>query len=261
MTAKPKLHADATPILELRGIAHAFGGLAVLREVSFGVAPRQITGLIGPNGSGKTTLFNIASGFLHPNSGSIILEGIDITRSTIQQRSRAGLIRTFQTPKVFGHMTVAENVAMGLYNSTAAGFWASMLQTGSARREQRRMVDEATAMLERFDLKRLAAVRAGELPAGQQRIVELARARIAAPRLLLLDEPSSGLSHDEVQKLRQWISALADDGIAILLVSHDMGLMEVCEQVHALYFGQIIATGPMAAIQADKAVRDAYLGG
>lgn len=116
-------------------------------------------------------------------------------------------------------------------------------------------------MLDRFGLTALARSRAGELPAGQQRIVEIARARMAAPRLLLLDEPSSGLSHDEVQRLRQWIEELAAEGITILLVSHDMGLMQVCEEVHALYFGKIIASGSMARIQTNDAVREAYLGG
>lgn len=251
----------STPILSLDGIAHAFGGLTVLRDVSFTVPRGGIAGLIGPNGSGKTTLFNIASGFLLPKAGEIRLEGRSITRETVPARARAGLIRTFQTPKVFGHMTVAENVAMGLYSGTRSGFAAAMLRSPAERREYRRILAGTDAMLDRFGLAPLRATRAGELPAGQQRIVEIARARMAAPRLLLLDEPSSGLSHDEVQILRRWIEELAAEGITILLVSHDMGLMSVCQQVHALYFGKIIASGSMAAIQADPAVRDAYLGG
>ena len=249
------------PILELDGVAHAFGGLTVLRDVSFRVPQGKISGLIGPNGSGKTTLFNIASGFLHPKAGEIRLAGRPVTRASVQQRCRTGMVRTFQTPKVFGHMTVAENVAMGLYSATTSGFFSSMLRIPAERREFRRMSDEAGAMVERFGLAGIRNVRAGELPAGQQRIVELARARMAAPRLLLLDEPSSGLSHEEVQRLRQWIETLAAEGITILLVSHDMGLMEVCREVHALYFGKIIASGSMADIQANADVRNAYLGG
>jgi ABC-type branched-subunit amino acid transport system ATPase component len=249
------------PILELTGIAQAFGGLNVLRDVSFSVPRGRIVGLIGPNGSGKTTLFNIASGFLTPQSGEIRLDSRPITGDSVPARSRAGLIRTFQTPKVFGHMTVAENVAMGLYMETGAGFAATMLRLPSERREGRRIRAEAAAMMERFGLSPLRDTRAGELPAGQQRIVEIARARMAAPKLLLLDEPSSGLSQDEVQRLRRWIEELAAEGITILLVSHDMGLMGVCREIHALYFGKIIASGSMAEIQADAAVRDAYLGG
>lgn len=249
------------PILELRGVAHAFGGLTVLRDVSFTVPRGGIAGLIGPNGSGKTTLFNIASGYLIPKAGEVLLEGRDITRASVPARSRAGLIRTFQTPKVFGHMSVADNVAMGLYMQTRTGFASAMLRSPAAGREYARVKEQTAAMLDRFGLTALASSRAGELPAGQQRIVEIARARMAAPRLLLLDEPSSGLSHDEVQRLRQWIEDLAAEGITILLVSHDMGLMQVCQQVHALYFGKIIASGSMAQIQANDAVRDAYLGG
>ena len=249
------------PILEIDGVAHAFGGLTVLRDVSFTVERGGIAGLIGPNGSGKTTLFNIASGFLVPKAGEIRLESRAITRDSVPARSRAGLIRTFQTPKVFGHMTVAENVAMGLYMETRSGFAAAMLRSPGERREYRRIEEEAEKMMERFGLTPLRDVRAGELPAGQQRIVEIARARMAAPKLLLLDEPSSGLSHDEVLLLSRWIEELAAEGITILLVSHDMGLMGVCRQVHALYFGRIIASGSMADIQADPAVREAYLGG
>jgi ABC-type branched-subunit amino acid transport system ATPase component len=249
------------PMLELSGVAHAFGGLTVLRDVNFKIPPGKISGLIGPNGSGKTTLFNIASGFIAPKSGEIRLQGRDITRMPVPQRCRAGMVRTFQTPKLFNHMTVAENVAMGLYSATKAGFLAAVLRTPAERREAYRVKEQAHAMVDRFGLTRLRTVRAGELPAGQQRIVELARARMASPRLLLLDEPSSGLSHEEVQRLREWIEVLAGEGTTVLLVSHDMGLMEVCSEVHALYFGKIIASGSMAEIQANADVRDAYLGG
>jgi ABC-type branched-subunit amino acid transport system ATPase component len=145
------------PILEVKGIAHAFGGLTVLRDVSFSVARGGIAGLIGPNGSGKTTLFNIASGFLIPAAGEIRLESRAITGDSVPARSRAGLIRTFQTPKVFGHMTVAENVAMGLYMETGAGFAATMLRLPSERREGRRIRAEAAAMMERFGLSPLRA--------------------------------------------------------------------------------------------------------
>ncbi len=250
-----------TPILELAGVAHAFGGLAVLGDVSFNVSAGSISGLLGPNGSGKTTLFNIVSGFLSPKAGEIRMDGRPITNLPVQQRSRSGLVRTFQTPKVFGHMSVAENVAMGLYGATQSCFFSSMLRTPAERREARHMAEATEAMMERFGLTRVRKVRAGELPAGQQRIVELARARMATPRLLLLDEPSSGLSQEETWRLREWIEILAGEGITILLVSHDMGLMEVCSEVHVLYFGKIIASGSMADIQADAAVRDAYLGG
>lgn len=249
------------PLMALRGVAHQFGGLVVLRDVSFTVPRGRIAGLIGPNGSGKTTLFNIASGFLRPANGQIFIDGRDITAASVQERSRQGLIRTFQTPKVFQHMSVRENIEMGLYATTGAGFLASMLATPGARGERARIRRDAQEVGERFGLGSHLNKRAGDLPAGQQRIVELARAYMTKPRLLLLDEPSSGLSSDEVELLRNWVSTLSNEGITVLLVSHDMGLMSVCDTVHALYFGKIIASGSMAAIQADPMVREAYLGG
>ncbi len=253
--------ASQPALLEIRNIAHSFGGMVVLRDVCFSVAQGKITGLIGPNGSGKTTLFNIASGFLRPKAGDLLLNTQTITSCSVQQRSCLGLVRTFQTPKVFQHMSVRENIEMGFYASTRAGFISTMFATPAARRERLEMREKAEKTATKFDITHLLDMTAGELPAGQQRIVEIARAYMNAPSLLMLDEPSSGLSSDEVRLLRQWIETLSAEGITILLVSHDMGLMSVCHDVHALYFGKIIASGSMSAIQADPTVREAYLGG
>lgn len=252
---------DSDPTLTASGIAHSFGGLKVLTDVSLSASMRKIVGLIGPNGSGKTTLFNILSGFLRANRGNIALDGHNITGHTVQQRSRAGLLRTFQTPKVFDHMTVLENIMMGAYAQTQTGLFGAMLNLPSARRELGVVRESAIETCERFNILNLAHVKSGTLPAGQRRVVELARAYRARPRVLLLDEPSSGLSSGEVDELRGWIKMLADDGMAIMLVSHDMGLMDVCDTVNALYFGRIIARGSMEAIRANKDVQEAYLGG
>lgn len=247
--------------LQVTNIAHAFGGLEVLADVTFDAYGPGVVGLIGPNGSGKTTLFNIMSGFLKPKSGRVSLDGKDITGQSVQDRSRSGLLRTFQTPKVFDHMSVLENVVMGAYAHSRAGMFSTMLSLPSARKELTSLQDMAREVCHRFELDRLIDEQAGSLPAGQRRIVELARAYNARPRVLLLDEPSSGLSTPEIEELRQWIERLSSEGMSIVLVSHDMGLMSVCARVHVLYFGRIIASGPMDEIRENQSVRDAYLGG
>lgn len=254
--------ATGTPgsALRLQGIAHSFGGLQVLRKVDIDVPPGRLVGLIGPNVSGKTTCFNIASGFLRQNAGRVLLDDDDISRSSVQARSRAGLVRTFQAPKVFEHMTVLENLMVGAHKSTRAGFMAALLGTRGARAEQAATREEAQRCARRFGIDTLLATRAGLLPAGQRRIVELARACMGRPRVLLLDEPSSGLNSEEIEVLRRWIRELNRDGLTVFLVSHDMGLMTVCETVHVLYFGEVIASGSLADVQADARVREAYLG-
>ncbi|CAG9167574.1 Lipopolysaccharide export system ATP-binding protein LptB [Cupriavidus laharis] len=252
--------AAAPTLLRLDSIAHSFGGLDVLRNVSFNVPVGRIVGLIGPNGSGKTTCFNIVSGFLRPKAGRVALASRDITADTVQERSRAGLVRTFQTPQVFEHMTVLENLMTGSYKDTHSGVVQAMLRTPRARADLAQMRANAEAACEKFGLGRLRDKLAGSLPAGQRRIVELARACIGHPEILLLDEPSSGLNSEEIETLRGWITRLNQEGMTILLVSHDMGLMTVCDTVHVLYYGEIIASGALHEVQADARVREAYLG-
>lgn len=250
----------APALLALEGIAHHFGGLNVLTNVNIAVPSGQIVGLIGPNGSGKTTCFNIASGFLQPKAGRVVFGGQDVTPWPVHRRGRAGLVRTFQTPKVFEHMSVLENLMVGEYKSTGSGFLSSLLSLPSARREFAAMRDRAVACAERFGIGKLLEVSAGQLPAGQRRVVELARACIGKPRILLLDEPSSGLNSEEIETLRHWIEKLNREGLTILLVSHDMSLMNVVHAAHVLYFGEIIASGSLAQVQEDPRVREAYLG-
>lgn len=252
--------ATTPPLLEVRGLGHAFGGLSVLTDVNFEVAPGRIAGLIGPNGSGKSTCFNIVSGFLAPRSGTVRFEGRDVTRMSVQAHSRMGLVRTFQTPQVFAHMSVLENLMTGSYKTTRCGAFADMLGLPAARRDLHTMRERAQAAAHKFGLTALLNRRAGDLPAGQMRVVELARACIGEPRLLLLDEPSSGLNSSEIDLLRDWIVQLNHEGLGILLVSHDMGLMTVAQDVHVLYFGEIIASGPMDVVESDARVREAYLG-
>jgi ABC-type branched-subunit amino acid transport system ATPase component len=250
----------ANSILALKEVGHSFGGLAVLRSVTFDVPEGGIIGLIGPNGSGKTTLFNIVSGYIRPLAGTITYQGAPLVRESIQRRGLAGLVRTFQTPQVFEQMTVLENIMVGCTKLTRTTMLQDLLRTPAARTQMREIRQRAEAACERFQLGSLRDLPAASLTAGQRRILEIARAVVGEPRLLLLDEPSSGLNAQEIENLREWIVRLNEQGITVLLVSHDMGLMTVARTVHTLYFGEIIATGDMAAIQRDPRVREVYLG-
>jgi len=247
-------------LLQVAQISHSFGGLQVLRGVDFGVPAGSLTALIGPNGAGKSTLFNIISGFLAPQGGSVRFDGRDITRDPVQIRARAGLVRTFQTPKVFGKLTVRENLMIGCYRHLASGIAGNMLSSRRSREEMELMHAQAAQAGERFGLSEVMERPAGQVPAGMQRLVELARDCVSRPRLLMLDEPSSGLNTAEIGRLRELLQRLNREGVTILLVSHDMHLVDVASRVHVLCFGSIIASGAMTQIKQDERVRQAYLG-
>ena len=247
-------------LLHVSAVSHNFGGLHVLRGVDFSVPAGSLTGLIGPNGAGKSTLFNIISGFLPPQHGTVRFDGRDITRDTVQTRTRAGLVRTFQTPKVFAKLSVRENLMIGCYRHLASGVAGNMLRSRRSRVEMELMHAQAAEAGERFGLREVMERPAGQVPAGMQRLVELARGCVSRPRLLMLDEPSSGLNTTEIGQLRELLLRLNGEGITILLVSHDMQLVDVASRVHVLCFGSIIASGAMAQIKQDERVREAYLG-
>jgi branched-chain amino acid transport system ATP-binding protein len=234
-----------TSLLECRGLTVRFGGHLALDDVDVDAVEGQITGLIGPNGAGKTTLFNAVCGLLNPTSGRVRLGGRDITSLAPYRRARLGMARTFQRLELFGLLTVRENVMVA----------------GEVRREyaKGRQVDE---IIERVGLAARTSDRVDELPTGQARLVEIARALATRPRVLLLDEPASGLDDRETDQLGTLLRDLARDGIAVLLVEHDVQLvMEVCDLIHVLDFGRIIAVGDAQAIRTDEAVLAAYLGG
>jgi branched-chain amino acid transport system ATP-binding protein len=247
-------------LLALRDIRHSFRGLHVLKGVAFEVPQGAFVGLIGPNGAGKSTLFNIVSGFLQPNDGAVFLDGEDIMKCSVQARSRRGLVRTFQTPQVFGAMSVLENLMVGRHKQSRSGIVGDLFRSPRSSGEYQAAERAAAAVLERFKLTHVASEKAGNLPAGQQRMLELGRAYLGEPRLLLLDEPSSGLNSDEIEQLRRMLNDLNNEGITILLVSHDMNLIDAAANVHVLCFGEIIATGSMASLREDARVREAYLG-
>ena len=245
-------------ILTLDRVGHRFGGFTVLRSVRLSVKERGLIGLIGPNGSGKTTLFNIISGYLPLQAGTISFRGQPLTNQSVQARNRAGMVRTFQTPKIFERMTVLENIMVGACKLTRTGIIQDLLRLPHARGEMRQIKSLAERVAGDFGMA--GGLPARTLPAGQRRILEIARALVGEPRLLMLDEPSAGLNREEMQQLIAAIRRINEAGLAVLLVSHDMELMAVAETVHVLNFGEIIAKGNMAAIQQNADVREVYLG-
>jgi len=249
------------PILELHGVGLAFGGLQAVERVSFRVPAAAVKAIIGPNGAGKTTLFHLVTGFLAPQEGRIIFQGADIQNLSAHVIARRGIARTFQLVQLFEHLTVLENVMVGRHRLSRAGFLAGALHFPWARREEAEIRDKALAALELVGLGPYAQQAAAVLPLGLKRLLEIARALASEPRLLLLDEPASGLDPVETERLEEIILTLREKGLTILLVEHDMALtMEVADEIAVLNYGRLIADGPPRAIQKNPEVIAAYLG-
>jgi len=237
------------PLLEVDGATVRFGGNVALDAVSLAAEPGVVTGLIGPNGAGKTTLFNVITGLLPPNQGRIRLGDKDVTRLSPTRRARRGLGRTFQRLELFSLLSVRENIRVA----------ADVRKGWSHDKDDPGEVVEA--IIERVGLTHVADARVDSLPTGQCRLVELGRCLATKPQVLLLDEPASGQDENETIEFAQLLRSLAADGVAVVLVEHDVALvMDVCTTVHVLDFGRIIATGTPAEIQTDEAVLAAYLG-
>jgi len=252
--------AQVKALLRIRGVSHRFDGFTVLRGVDLSIEAGSFVGLIGPNGSGKTTLFNIVSGFLRPTGGTVTLDDQDLDGCSVEHRSRLGLVRTFQTPKVFENMSILENVMAGCYKLTHGGFVSGMFHLPQRARDWDTMKQVATATCKRFGFTEGLDRSAANLPAGRRRLLELARACVAQPRVLMLDEPSSGLNTNEIVTLTRWLQDIHASGVTLLLVSHHMELMQAANHVHVLDFGQIIARGTLTEVKALPQVQRAYLG-
>jgi branched-chain amino acid transport system permease protein len=259
--ARGAFSADGTPALEVRGVGKRFRGLKALDGVSLGVRAGDIHGIVGPNGSGKTTLFNVVSGFYRPSTGSVLICGRPAGRARPYQRSLHGVARTFQNLRLFGTLSVRENILVALDRTSTWWIWRYPLWPVSVVRAERDLSRRAAELLATFGLAEFADAAPGSLPYGIQRRIELARAMAGGPRLLLLDEPAAGLNGEEVRQLAEMVRSIRDSGVTVVLIEHNMGLvMSLCDRVTVLASGAVIAGGTPAEVATAPAVVEAYLG-
>jgi branched-chain amino acid transport system permease protein len=247
-------------LLETRGLGMRFGGVQAVRDVNFVLEERELRCLIGPNGAGKSTLLNLITGVLNPSCGTIRFRNSDITRLAPRHIAAAGMARTFQHVKLRPNMTLLDNVLLGIYSRTRAGFLAGALRLDRTEENAARV--EALHQLQRVGLGERYGEIAGNLPLGQQRLLEVARALAADPTLLVLDEPAAGLRRLEKQTLSELLRGLRAQGMTTILVEHDMEfVMNLVDRIVVMDFGVKLAEGLPAAIRADGRVQEAYLGG
>jgi ABC-type branched-subunit amino acid transport system ATPase component len=255
--------AAAGPIVDIAGITVRFGGIVALNDVSIQADAGEVVGIIGPNGAGKTTLFDVVSGIRKPSGGQVVLDGVDLTHASSSGRARRGLKRTFQRVQTFGWLTVEENVLTALeWRGGGGGIVADLVSFPTRRRREKARRDRVEEVLERCGLTAVRDESAGSLPIGVARMVEFARAVVDPPKLLLLDEPASGLDHTEEIRLGEQIQVVrAETGCVVLLVEHNAAfVMEQSDRVVVLDLGRIVAMGLPEEIQRNEVVRAAYLG-
>ncbi|WP_431857141.1 ABC transporter ATP-binding protein [Azospirillum sp.] len=253
--------SSAPVALEVREVAVHFSGLIAIASMSFQVPERAIVSLIGPNGAGKTTAFNVITGFLKPTSGKVLYRGADLTRLSPSRIAGLGVVRTFQRTSIFGGCTVFDNVMTGLHQRGRAETWASLLRPPWVRGEEDRLAQEANEILDFIGLEHRADELAGNLAYGEQRLLGIAIALAAAPKLLLLDEPAAGLNPSETEAFMGVVKRIRDRGVTVLLVEHDMKMvMGISDLVVVLNHGRIVTCGPPETVRNDPEVIRAYLG-
>jgi ABC-type branched-subunit amino acid transport system ATPase component len=262
--SEPATPSDAPELTALTctDLRRGFGGVQALRGATFSVAVGHVCALIGPNGAGKSTAVAIIGGALRADTGRVSLLGTDITGWPSNRIARAGLIRTYQLSRELARLTVLENLMVVPYRQAGESLWNVFARPGLVRAEERRHLDRALAVLETFGLYRLRDSYAGELSGGQKRLLELARSVMARPRVLVLDEPMAGINPALISKIGEHILALRDEGVTVLMVEHNLGVVErICDHVIVLAEGATLATGQMSELREHPEVVRAYLGG
>lgn len=258
----PERDVDKSPILETHHLGIDFGGLTAVDEFSLTVGRTEISGLIGPNGAGKTTVFNLLTNVYQPTRGTVLLDGKPTAGKTTAQVSRMGIARTFQNIRLFSNMSVIDNVKVGMHNSVNESFFASVTHAFGYGKAEKQATVKALQLLDFFSMADFADVKAGSLPYGAQRRLEIVRALATKPGIILLDEPAAGMNPSETAELMENIRRIRDTfNIAVMLIEHDMSLvMNICEGICVLDHGKIIAKGTPDEIKSNPTVIEAYLG-
>ena len=258
----PERDVNETPVLETRHLGIEFGGLKAVEDFNLTIGKTEIAGLIGPNGAGKTTVFNLITKVYQPTNGVIMLDGQDTAGMSVVQANKMGIARTFQNIRLFGNMSVEDNVRIGLHNQIKYNMFTGIFRLPGYWKQEKKQHEKALELLSIFDMQDMAEAKAGSLPYGAQRRLEIVRALATSPKLLLLDEPAAGMNPHETEELMANIIKIRDEfKIAVMLIEHDMNLvMGICEGICVLDYGKVIAKGTASEIQSNPTVIEAYLG-